>query len=288
VITLQFFINLFAYFSIILLFAVAFFFQYRMFRFFDLSLGVTFLAGAYALVENTQTTHPLLFSTLLSIALGGGVGYGLLRLLIFPLVRRQASPLDLTLCALGVYIIGLNLIALMFGDELQIAIHLGISKPIELGEAIISSPQLGSIILAFLTLAIVDFTLRHTSAGRIFRALSDSPTLARDIGLPTKHVVVLAAIFGAIVTALTGLLVAADVGVRPTTAFPFIIPGLAAVLAFGAYDLRQVILGAAIVSVTGELAGLLFGQQWREFSIFAIVALMLAARMRFSAVTRHG
>jgi branched-subunit amino acid ABC-type transport system permease component len=113
--------------------------------------------------------------------------------------------------------------------------------------------QLGLMGLAVFSYVGGELILRFMSVGRVFRALSDSPSLARDLGLPTGRAITLAAAAGAILVGVAGVLTAADVGIRPTTGFPFIIPGLAAVLTFGGRTMSQVLIGAAVVALTGEV-----------------------------------
>lgn len=281
---MQFFINFFAYFGIVFLFSAAFFLQYRMFRFFDLSLGAMFLTGAYLFAAVVQAGQQEGLSILLAAIAAALTGVVFIEFMIRPLVRLGASPLDLTLCALGAYIIGVNVFALIFEDEISRPAGLGLSKTIAVATIVFSGAQISLILLALLSFIVVMLVLRLAPIGRTFRALGDSPNLARNLGLPVGPAIILATASGAALVGMSGALIAADIGIRPTTAFPFIIPGLAAVLAFGGQTLPQIFLGAGVVALAGELGGLLFGQQWREPSIFAIVVIVLALRTRFIRV----
>lgn len=283
---MQILLNAAAYFGITFLFSAGFYLQYRMFRFFDLSLGAVFLVGAYLFTVVAEAGRTEFFGILLSAAIAGVIGVILIEFLVRPLARLGASPLDLTLCALGVYIIGLNFIALIFGDEIRRPTGLEMSRSIDFGTAVLSGSQFTMTSLALVSFIIIVLVLALTPSGRAFRALSDSPNLARDLGLAVRPAIIMATATGAALVGTAGALIAADLGIRPTTAFPYIIPGLAAVLAFGGRTLPQTLLGAAVVALTGELAGLLFGQQWRELSIFAVVSVFLMARTRIAPALR--
>jgi branched-chain amino acid transport system permease protein len=276
----QWFLNVAASFSLIFSFSAAFFFQYRTFRFFDLSLGATFVAGAYPFAVVVHPGKQEILGMLLAGIVAGIVALVFTNLIVQPLAKLGASSLELTLCALGLYIIGLNVIALIFGDEIRRPAALELSKPISIAAAVVSGAQLGLMVLALFSYIATELILRFTSVGRVFRALSDSPSLARDLGLPTWPSITLAAAAGAILVGVAGALTAADVGIRPTTGFPFIISGLAAVLTLGGRTISQVLIGAAVVALTGELGGLFLGQEWRELSIFTLLALLLAIRTR--------
>jgi branched-chain amino acid transport system permease protein len=273
----QLFLNGVAYFSAIFLFSTAFFFHYRAFRFFDLSLGAIFLAGAYPYEAAVQIGGSEVLGILLAGFVGATVSVVFIELLVRPLARFGASALDLTLCALGVYIIGVNIIALIFGDEIRRPSGI---KSISVAGASVSSAQISLISLALASFIAIVAVLRFTSVGRVFRALSDNPNLARDLGLPIRPAIILTTATGAALVGMGGALLTADVGVKPTSGFSFILPGLAAVLAFGGRNVSQVLFGAAIVAVTGEWGALLFGQQWRELSIFLVLLALLASRAR--------
>jgi branched-subunit amino acid ABC-type transport system permease component len=280
---MQTLLNTLAYCGSVSLFALAFFFQYRMFRYFDLSAGAVFLIGAYVFWVMVAAGYHVGAAILVGAALSMAAGLAVTEWVARPLTRLGASALDLTLGSLGLYIIGVNAIALLFGDEVQRPSGLVIAEPIRLGGAVIAGAQLCLGVVAVLSFSVIWLVLRASRIGRVFRALSESPNLAQDLGLSVRPAMLLATATGAGLMGVGGALIAADLGVRPTTAFPFMLPGLAAVLAFGGRTLAHVLLGACVVAMAGELGGLVFGQQWREFTIFAIVALFLMGRTRLFA-----
>lgn len=284
---LQLFINFAAYFGIVCLFSLAFFFQYRIYRVFDLSLGVSFLIGGYGFWGAVQAGQPIAASIVWGVLLAMILGYLLLVLLVRPLTHYQASALDITLCALGTYIVGVNVLAMVFGDQLQRPANLWLSRSIMLGDGFISFAQLFTVVVASMAYAVTAVAMRCTAYGRIFRALSDNPSLARDLGLPTGPVTAIATVAGAAFVGITGILVVIDIGIRPTTAFQFVIPALAVVLAFGGSGVSRLVVGAASVGLAGELGGFALGQQWRELSMFTVVGAFLAMRARFPAMS-HG
>lgn len=279
---MQYVVNYVTYASIVLLFALAFFFQYRMFRFFDLSAGVAFLSGAYAFVTLVQFGQDEMNSILIAALFSVILALTLTELFVRRLSNWGAPPLDLTLFSFGAYIVGVNLMSLLFGDEVYRPVGLEISNSVALLGGVITGAQIYLTSCATMAFVAIGLMLSFSPQGRIFRALSNNPKLARDLGLPVTPTILLATATGAALAGAGGALITADVGVRPTTAFPFMLPGLAAVLAFGGRTLSNVFWGATIVAVTGETGVLLLGQQWREFAIFAVVALFLVLRTQLA------
>lgn len=284
---MQFLINAASYWGVVTLFSLALFLQYRLFRYFDLSLGSIFLIGAYTLLTTLRSDQSPPTGFILGAMLGLASSGILLVALVGPLARLRASPLELTLSALGIYIVGVNVAAIFFGDELlRPPEGLRISALVALGGGVISVAQLGAVFLALLGLVLVGAALGTTPAGRTFRAISDNANLANNLGLATKATVSIATAIGAMLVSVTGALVALDIGVRPNTPFSLIIAGLAALLAFGARSLPQLILGTVVVAVSAELGGFVLGQQWREFSIFVAASLFLVLRTRTKFMAR--
>lgn len=283
---MQALLNAMANFGSISAFSLAFFFQYRMFRYFDLSAGANFAAGAYVFCALIAAGHAAIPAILGAVAVSALIGLAVTGCIVRPLAKLGASALDLTLGSLGLYIIGVNVVALLFGDELQRPSGLGVAAPFAVYGGIITGAQLSLLLVALLSFAAVAVVLRATAMGRAFRALGENSVLAQDLGLSVHRAMLFATAAGAGLMGVGGALVAADLGVRPTTAFPYMLPGLAAVLAFGGRTITQVLFGACVVTITGELGGRLFGQQWREFAIFSIVALFLTGRARLFVAVR--
>jgi branched-chain amino acid transport system permease protein len=279
---LQYLLNLLSYFSGVAVFSVAVFIPYRSSRHFDLGVGVVFLAGGYSFLFASQLLSPAVAAAV-SIVVAAFTGIAVLTLITQPLVRRNATPLGITLAALGVYIVGLNTFALLFGNDVRRPDALWLSKPIHLFQGVLSAAQLVLVLAVFVSLAVFTLVLRRTRLGRYFRAISDSPELARTLGVPASSTVLLLTVVSTALIGLAGALIAADIGVQPNSTFSYFIPAFAAVLSFGGRTLDQVVLGAAAIAITGDLAGYLLGQEWRELAIFALAALLLFAR-RFQGV----
>ncbi|MEI9990577.1 MAG: hypothetical protein WDM86_11110 [Rhizomicrobium sp.] len=277
---MQSLLNAVSYFAVVLLVSIPFFFQYRLFRFFDLSLGVVFLVGAYAFLEGSNALWPEWIAIAVAVVAAATCG-GLIYLSLFrTLVNLRSAALGLTLCAFGVYILGVNIVAMAFGDELVRSNDVMFSGSVVANGGVLSNAQLTEIILAVSSILIVWSFLKFSKAGRTVRAFADNPALAADIGLAGELPTLLVVVGGAGLMGLVGLLLAADIGVRPTTAFVYLLPGLAAVLAFGTKNIFGVVVGSAIVASIAEITAVALGQQWRDFAIYTAVAVMLTIHAR--------
>lgn len=283
---MQIAINAGAYLAIVLLVSTAFFFQYRLFRYFDLSLGAVFLAGAYAFFFLTSLQVSSFVAAFSSVATAALVGLLFYLCLIRGLVKMEASSLAMTLCAFGFYIAGVNVIAMLFGDEVIRAPDSALSASVALGGGVASVSQLLEFVVAICSVGLVWIFLATGKLGRLFRAFGDNPKLANEIGLSSNLPILVVTAWGAALVGITGVLVVADVGVRPSAAFSYLIPGLAAVLIFGAKSIGDTVSGALVVASIGETSGYAFGQQWRDFAIYISVALILAARTSLLGINR--
>jgi branched-subunit amino acid ABC-type transport system permease component len=262
------------------LFALALFFQHRLFKFFDLSLSATFLLGGYSLVA-LEDKMPALLAVGLSITSSAVFAALLLIGLYKPLLRVGASSLELILASLGLYIIVFNVIPLFFDEETHRPdVAPILSDAILLGSGIIVGAQAVLIMSSLLCWAVLYLVIKYTKAGRAFRAISNSSELAQDLGLGSGPTILATAALGGALVGLAGTMITLDIGVRPSTAFPLIVPALAALLVFGGHTINRVLLGTVTVAAGGELGGLVLGQQWRELSIFAVTILILVIRTR--------
>lgn len=264
-----------------LVLATSLFFQYRLFQFFDLSVGVVFLAGAYTFVLVAGFDMSLFCKIMFSVAVAGAVELVIIGGVIRPLYRLEILPLELMLVTLALYVISLNVFALLFGDELYRPSIATDSDIIHFSSFVMLDAQLGIAVLAIANIALIGLLLRYTSFGRVFRALSDSYSLTQDLGLLTLPTIALFVGLGALFVGAVGALTSADIGVRPITAFPYVLTAVGAFLALGGQTFRGVVVGTFAVTAGSQIGGFLFGEQWRELSMFVTVVLLLLVRRRY-------
>ena len=126
---LQLFVNGIINASLFGLLAIGFGIVYRSLRFFHIAYGGIYVSSAYgivALMKLTSIGGISFFSILLGLSVGIILGMLMDRSVYHPLEKRGASKSVLFIASLGIYIVVVNIIALIFGSDVKV-----ISKGIE-------------------------------------------------------------------------------------------------------------------------------------------------------------
>lgn len=238
-----------------------------------------FLAWVFALgsasVYDSVWLLPLGVSLTLAVL---GAAAASVELLVYrPLYVRGASPLVVFISSLGLYIIIINLIALIFGNE-TLLLRPYNEAPIAIGPVVLTRIQILQVVFSALTLVAVFLLLNRTALGRNIRAVSDNPTLIAVLGLDPKKIRLLIFILGSVLAALSSLLRGFDVGINPYTGLPVVLIATVAVIIGGIGSHAGAVISALLLGVTQNLVTGFFSATWRDAVTFVVFILVLLLR----------
>lgn len=194
-----------------------------------------------------------------------------------PLYVRGASPLVVFISSLGLYIIIINLIALIFGNETML-LHPYNEAPIVVGRVVVTRIQILQVVFSALTLVAVFLLLNRTALGRNIRAVSDNPTLIAVLGLDPKKIRLLIFILGSVLAALSSLLRGFDMGINPYAGLPVVLIATVAVIIGGIGSHAGAVVSALLLGVTQNLVTGFFSATWRDAVTFVVFVLVLLLR----------
>ena len=175
------------------------------------------------------------------------------------------------------YIVLQNLISLGFGDD---------TKILRVGAGAIGFSVLGArvtgvqvVIVAVSTgvLLALGALLKLTRLGRMMRAVSNDPELARSVGIEVQTVLLWAAALGSFLAGAGGVLVALDVNMVPTMGMRILLMSVVAVV-IGGEDITGVMLGALLVAFVQHLGVWRLPTQWQDTIVFSALILFLLFR----------
>lgn len=194
-----------------------------------------------------------------------------------PLFQRNAPPLVSFISSLGLYIVVVNLIALLFGNETKI-LNPQIEPSIEIAGAIITRIQIIQFAVSAFLILITLFVLRGSSLGRNIRALSDNPTLLSVLGTNIKSVRLIIFAIGSLLAASSSLLRAFDVGVDPHVGLSAVLTAAVAVIIAGVGSHVGAIVGALLIGITQNIVVWFTSAQWQDAITFVILIIILLVR----------
>jgi branched-chain amino acid transport system permease protein len=202
-----------------------------------------------------------------------------------PLARRRAGYVAHLISSLGIYIITVQVIVLIWGNEPKALWELhGI---VRLGGVILSMPQaIGGGVCA-VALAVFFVWLQYTSVGLTFRALADNP---KEVALRAYNVNALRLMaFGisGLLVAVTALLDAQAYGFQPYSGLDaFIVAVTAAIIGGRTSLLGPMIAGFIIGLLRAEIVWTI-SAQWQDAITFVLLMVFLVFRPQ-GIVARRG
>jgi len=265
------------------LIALGFNIIYNATRIFHIAHGVVYTSAAYFFLLYNQILGGFnnLFSQILVILLSliSTVCLGISsEILIYKKLRKSDSPLLVYFIAsLGFYILAVNLIALLFGNETQI-LSPGVSPSYSFFTIILSRIQLIEIIITPLILLGMVFLLRNSMLGRVIRAMFDNQTLVQILGFNLNWYRVYVICLGSLLAGIASLLVAFDIGIDPQVGLTAFLTAAVAVIIGGVNSVYGTILAAVFLGIVQNLVVWFISAQWQDAITFLILIIVLLIR----------
>ena len=243
--------------------ALGFGLVYNTTRIFHLAHGATYVVAAYSFYSGIVVWQlPLAAAASLTIITASGFGILTDVILYRPLDRRGASPLVQLLSSLGLYIVTVNLVALIYGNQTKV-LSTVIHQPLHLGAVIISQVQLAAVLVFVVLFGALAVALRRSSWGRRLRAMRDDPELVAATGIDPMAIRTVVFGAGSALAAAAAILLGLDVGVDPHVGLTAVLNAAVAVIIGGVGRFEGAALGALLL---GLLQGLVVWQLFKPLA----------------------
>lgn len=256
----------------------------------DLSLGAIFAFSGQTFILVTAfgwsvlwMTLPaaLSFGLLIAIVYVGIGGYAIAKLIYAPLVAGSRNAVLVATLGLSIFLMELSRIAANTRDYWLPPM---LADPVSLlGRTIdtsLTQMQVANIVIVLAVIATGESIMLWTSAGRIWRAVSDEPAATAMCGIDPARVRTQAILAGYGVCALAGFLAALYYGnVSFSTGMVFGLKILFITAAGGFSRPLHAAFGAAIVGIIESLWGGYFSVLWRDAAVFSLLVFVLVTRI---------
>lgn len=215
----------------------------------------------------------------IGVALIGAALFGVMvELFIYaPLDRKKASTLVALLASLGLYVAGVNTLALIFGNETQI-LQPNIQATHKFAGIILTQIQVAQIATAVIILPLFVLFLKYSTIGKIIRAVRDNPQLSRVLGTNPQRVRTVVFVLGSLLAGGAAILSALDVGIDPNSGLPALLVAVVALIIGGLGTFDGPIWGAFLLGILQSLVVWKFEARWTDAITFGVLILFLLFR----------
>ena len=193
------------------------------------------------------------------------------------LSRRQASSGVHLIASLGIYIILVQIIAMIWGNETQ-ALRRGIDATFHFGDVVLTRAQLISGGISLVMVAGFFIWLRLSNFGLQFRALADNPAQLALYGYNTDRLRQLAFGLCGLLTAVASLITAYDVGFDPNGGLYVVLLAVVAVIIGGRGSFLAPVVGGVILGILRSQVVWYSSARWQEPATFSLLAVFLLLR----------
>lgn len=191
-----------------------------------------------------------------------------------PLERKGASEGSHLISSLGIYILFVQLVIMVWGNDAQ-TLRKGLDATVHLGGMVLTRSQVLLAAVSWLMMAGFVAMLRVTDIGLRLRALADNPVQFALFGYNVDvHRLIafgLAGVFGAAASLLT----AYDIGFNPHRGLHAVLLAVVAVIVGGRSSFMGPIIGGIVLGVIRAQVVWHLSARWQEAATFAVLGLFL-------------
>jgi branched-chain amino acid transport system permease protein len=217
---------------------------------------------------------PAFVVTLIIIAV---LGILIDEIIYMPLVKRGSSQLIQLLSSLGLYIVMINFIAMIYGNETKV-LSPGVQPTYSFGSLILTQIQVATAIALVALFSGLIMLLKKTRLGKIIRAMRDDPQLVSVMGINPRRVRRVVFALGSALAAVAAMLLGLDVGIDPNIGMAAVLNGAVAVIIGGVGIFTGAALGALLLGILQSLAIWQASARWQDLVTFLVLILFLLFR----------
>lgn len=264
--------------SVYSLVAVGFALIYNTTRTFHIAYSVLYMVAPYFFLTFFHNlSFALLPAVLISILLTIIVSLIIEIAVYQPLEKKDSSKNVILISSIGFMTIGINLVALFYGNETKI-LNKGISESLKIGEIIITHTQLFQFAVSVVLLILFLIFLKWTSFGLKTRAMRDNNILCSIFGLNIPRFRLYLFALSGFFAAVGGLLIAYDVGLDPYVGMPMLLNAVVALIIGGVGRFEGPILGGFIIGILQSMVVWVFSSRWQTAVTFVLLVIFLIFR----------
>ena len=242
----------------------------------NLAHGEFVMCGAYCAYFAQVQGWPYLAAIPLTLAVCGGLGWLVERLLIRPLYQR---PFDTLIATWGLSLLLRKTAEAAYGLGFK-SINVPLPGTMEILGADYPTYRALLIVICIALLAALALWFRTSRAGTRIKAMVGNPDLAQAVGIPTAKLARNTFIVGTCFAGLGGVMVAPLVPVQPFMGLDYILKAFFVLVVGGLGSLLGLFAGAGIVGGTESLVSAVIDRTYGYFTVLVIAIIFLWLRPR--------
>ena len=226
-------------------------------------LGLQF--GGYLVI--LMVVMPLMFA----------VGYGLEKLMIAPLRKRENWENKVMMLTLGLALFLSNLYTVVFGVKMK-SLPPILEGTLEVGQLIFAYQDIMIFFMSLGGILLFGWMLNNTRIGRAVKAVAQNPIGAKIVGIPKERIFASTFAISTVMVGFGGILLSQKWFINPMSGGTIMIKAWVVTAFGGMGSIRGGLYAAFIIGMLEAFVGWLFGLSYGIIALFILLLATLALR----------
>jgi branched-chain amino acid transport system permease protein len=259
------------------LLAIGFSIVYNSTRIFHIAQGAIYTLAPFLLFSFIKLGTTVPIAVLITFAITIFLSMSFEKANHWPLYRKEASTMIQLISSLGIYIVIIQIVAIIWGNEAKV-LREGIDVTYNFSGLILTRSQVigGIISLAFITTFF--FWIKRTNSGFVFTALSDNPIQLSLLGYDISRLRLLAFGMSGLFTTAAAILTALDIGFDPHGGLNAVLIAIVATIIGGRGTFVGPVICGIILGVVRSQVVWYTSARWEDALTFLLLVLFLYIR----------
>lgn len=252
--------------SSIAVLAVAFGIFYKTTKIFHFAFGAVYAFAAFMMYFTGNIIIAIICTILLSLLIESFIYY--------PLSRKNVSLSVTLISSIGVYIVLINILALLFGNEVKLLTN-GLHSSNNIYGLYITNSQILLFSIPLIACIITIVAINHTKTGKLLYSIGDNFSLSKVMGLNIRFYRIVAISICTGLSSLVAIYKGLDVGIDPYIGLTAVLTAAVAFIVSGGEKYYAMIIAGFLIGVIRNVSVWYISAQWMEAVTFVILISFL-------------
>lgn len=260
------------------LIALGFGLIYNTTRIFHFAHGAVYTFAAYTFYGTYISLRwPIALAALVALVSAAIVGVLIDKVVYSPLIERGSSLFVLMLSSLGLYVVIVNVVAMIYGNENK-ALSVGLQPTYNIGQVILTRIQIIILVVFVAVFGLLVPFLNKTGLGKVIRAMRDDADLLSAMGKSPSSIRSIVFAMGSVISAIPAILLGLDLGIDPNVGMAALLSGAIAGIIGGIGIFEGAAIGAMVLGLLESIVVWSFSARWSQAISFVALILFLLFR----------
>lgn len=205
------------------------------------------------------------------------VGYGLEKLMVAPLRKRDDWENKVMMLTLGLALFLSNLYMVVFGVRMK-SLPPILEGTLEVGQLVFSYQDVMIFVMSLGGIFLFGWMLNNTRTGMAVKAVAQNPTGAKIVGIPQERIFAATFAISTVMVGFGGILLSQKYFINPNSGGTIMIKAWVVTAFGGMGSIRGGLYAAFIIGMLEALVGWFFGMSYGIIALFILLLATLALR----------